>query len=162
MMMLNFFAELRAISPKSSSANRVWFINIWWIRYKRKWNSKSSFFLKRRRILRQGMIVVKVLLVPLGIIIWIWKWKLFIILKSTQHFSTRLIVTVRKKILYSVTPYLPSRVMEKVGFSCYWKTTLDGLVSSRHILDKGPLWVVHVSMLRSPDRARPTKKSAWL
>ena len=37
-----------------------------------------------------------------------------------------------------MTPYLPSRVTEKVGFSCYWKTTLNGLVSSGHILDKDP------------------------
>ena len=40
------------------------------------------------------------------------------------------------KRLYSVTPYWPSRVTVKVGFSCYWKTTLDGLVSSGHILYK--------------------------
>ena len=64
--------------------------------------------------------------------------------------------------LHSEAPYWPSPVTGKAGFSCYRKPTMYGFVSSGYILDKDPLWVVHVSMLRSPDRSRPTGKSASL
>ena len=58
-----------------------------------------------------------------------------------------------------MTPYLPSRVTEKVGFSCYWKTTLDGLVSSGHILDKRPHYELYTYRCCVAQTAHDPRKS---
>ena len=50
------------------------------------------------------------------------------------------------KRLYSAMPCWPSRVTEKVVPSFDGETTLDDLVFSGHILDKGPLRVTHLSI----------------
>ena len=61
--------------------------------------------------------------------------------------------------LHSEAPYWPSPVTGKAGFSCYRKPTMYGFVSSGYILDKDPLWVVHVSMCVAQTAHNPDKVS---
>ena len=75
--------------------------------------------------------------------IWIWMWWFFNSLRRS-FINNKLSPYVKR--IHLVASYWPSRVTNKIGFSCYWKTEIDGLVFSGHILDKGPLRVVHLSI----------------
>ena len=88
--------------------------------------------------------------IVIGLGIW------FIILKSTQNFSknSEKAVTVRKKTILGGA-LLVFSFIRSPGDPCYWKTTLLSLVSSGHILYKGPLRVVHLSPRVAQTARRP-------